>query len=165
MLQFDTIVTTVAGGSYAPFPFHDVDDYYHWASTQSVMGDIRVPVLALHAKDDPIITILPLDAAGFSVNPWIVFAVTDGGGHLGWFERSTSGGTLKRWYIEPTLDWLRAMAETVDVPSRSPPRRIIDKDGFLAEEGLPHVECRVESSGKWIPPAAGRGVNGLVQGL
>ena len=165
MLQFDKIVTTVAGGSCPPFPFSDVDDYYRWASTQNVMNNIRVPVLALHAADDPIITILPLDTSGFSVNPWIVFAVTSGGGHLGWFERNTSHRmALKRWYIEPTLDWLRTAVEKIDVSTMTPPRSIIESEGMLREEGLPHIGCQVISSGNWIPPI-GSDASGLVQGL
>ena len=82
--EVDAVVTTLTGSAREPFPFPDRDiaAYYHWASAQPYMDAVRVPVLALHAADDPVITITPVNS-GFPVSPWVVFAVTPGGGHLG----------------------------------------------------------------------------------
>ncbi|KIP07410.1 hypothetical protein PHLGIDRAFT_105769 [Phlebiopsis gigantea 11061_1 CR5-6] len=161
--EVDAVVTTLTGSARAPFPFpdRDIDSYYRWASAQPHMDAIRVPVLALHAADDPVITITPVNS-GIAVSPWVVFAVTPGGGHLGWFARR-GDGSLGRWFVEPVLEWLRATAEEMDVPGLAAPREIVESGGVLREDGIDHVECRVISSGGSTLVAAGSAA--VIQGL
>ena len=61
--QFDEAVTRLAGGSSPPFPFPTADDYYVWASSHKVLGDVKVPLLALNSDDDPIVSIEKVDNA------------------------------------------------------------------------------------------------------
>jgi predicted alpha/beta-fold hydrolase len=55
MKQFDGLVTVHAGGTSPPFPFKDVHDYYTHGSTHRVLGDVRIPFLAVNSDDDPIV--------------------------------------------------------------------------------------------------------------
>jgi predicted alpha/beta-fold hydrolase len=57
--------------------------------------NIRIPVLALHAKDDPIIANIAVPYEAFKKNPYIVMCATDIGGHIGYFEL---GGD--RWFTK-----------------------------------------------------------------
>ncbi|KAF2858454.1 AB-hydrolase YheT [Piedraia hortae CBS 480.64] len=70
--------------------------YYRDASSCDVLLDIRVPTLALHAKDDPIAADAGVPYQEIERNPYIVLAASAGGGHLGWFE--LGGG---RWHVKP----------------------------------------------------------------
>ena len=144
MRDYDGIITCIAGGDSRNFPFKSVDEYYTWASCLNLMADIRVPLLALHAADDPIITEFPQPAKGWAVPPWIVLAITAGGGHLGWFQDGTTNGHFERWFVKPAADWLRAM-ESVQLPDAAPPRAVNYKDGYWREDGLEHIACRVAS--------------------
>ena len=67
--------------------------YYRDASSVDAVFNIRVPVLALHAKDDPIIADIAVPYEAFKKSPYVIMCATDSGGHLGWFE--TGGG---RWF-------------------------------------------------------------------
>lgn len=61
--------------------------------------NIRIPTLALHAKDDPIIGDLAVPYDNFKLTPYVVLCTTTSGGHIGWFEL---GGD--RWYTK-TVSW------------------------------------------------------------
>jgi predicted alpha/beta-fold hydrolase len=63
-----------------------------------------VPLLAINAKDDPIVHKNPLDCG---LNPYVALAITKQGGHLGWFKDGMSARThdimivvdsQRRWY-------------------------------------------------------------------
>ena len=54
LVEFDDTITRLAGGSSPPFPFASARDYYTAASSHKVLGDIRVPFLAVSSADDPI---------------------------------------------------------------------------------------------------------------
>jgi uncharacterized protein len=67
--------------------------YYRDASSVDAVFNIRIPVLAIHAKDDPIITDMAIPYEAFKKNPYTVLCTTSIGGHLGWFQ--IGGG---RWF-------------------------------------------------------------------
>jgi hypothetical protein len=69
--------------------------YYRDASSVDAALNIRIPVLALHARDDPIISDLAVPYDGFKLTPYVVLCTTTSGGHIGWFEL---GGD--RWYTK-----------------------------------------------------------------
>ncbi|KAL4244830.1 hypothetical protein ABKN59_001501 [Abortiporus biennis] len=114
-------------------------DYYEKIGSVKVMENIRVPVLAINSWDDPIISreCLPIDKV--HQNPWIVLAVTHGGGHLGWFEsdKKIEGG-VGRWYAKPVRQFFSALIELGE-PPRPKPRLEIDDDGFVHLEGREDV--------------------------
>jgi predicted alpha/beta-fold hydrolase len=118
-------VAKVRGGKYlyefdrdltaTVFGYPTVGAYYRDASSVDNLLKVRVPVLVVHAGDDPIAPgeAIPFDEVGASVkyvgvtavakrelqvqaNPYVFMAVTEGGGHLSWFE--WGGG---RWFGKP----------------------------------------------------------------
>lgn len=157
--QFDGKVTRLAGGSSPPFPFPTAWDYYAWASSHDVLADIRVPFLALNADDDPIVQVLPVGAGG---NPFVTFAVTEKGGHLGWFERQQPSGELGRWVRGPILEWLRAIGDDLLMTERKiQPTHVVD--GYLKEIGREDIGCKeVEGGGRIFGV---EGEQGLIAGL
>ncbi len=77
------------------FGFTDGEDYYVKTSSQPWLeqGAIQIPTLALHSLDDPILhpDNIPWDVVRRSTNKAVVFAATQGGGHVGWFEDGHGG--------------------------------------------------------------------------
>ncbi|TBU42161.1 AB-hydrolase YheT [Dichomitus squalens] len=128
--------------------FRDQGDFYRWASSHTALSDVRVPLLAINADDDPIIRDLPVDAGE---NPLVSLVVTRGGGHLGWFasEKKFLRRRRARWVKKPVLEWLGAVGEDLSGdPSKCRP--VYENDGFLYEAGRPGLGCRqVEGGGKF----------------
>ena len=86
--EFDDKVTAYYCG------FTGVDDYYDRASAAHVVERIAVPVLLLHAANDPFIRITPETRRKISANPNITFVETEDGGHcafIGSPVRSSAG--------------------------------------------------------------------------
>lgn len=88
--EFDRAITAKT------FGYPTVGAYYRDASSTDNLLKVRVPMLVVHAKDDPIAAeeAVPYDEA--EANPYVFMVVTEGGGHLSWFE--TGGG---RWFAKP----------------------------------------------------------------
>lgn len=157
--QFDKAVTRVGGGSSPPFPFPTAWDYYVWASSHKVLADIRVPFLAINAEDDPIVQVLPVEAGG---NPFVAFAVTKKGGHLGWFETDEKTGYVRRWLRKPVVEWLKAVREDLIVEGRQDMSTHV-VDGFLKEVGRDDIGCKEVGKGGHVVGVEGEG--GLLAGL
>src|SRR5258708_12032467 len=103
---------SIIGGSFPPFPFPTVEDYYIWSSAHQSLAGIRVPFLAMNALDDPIVAEVPLHEAG--KNPWVGMCITKVGGHLGWFEGGGflgKGGPPNKWNVRPVVEWSYAIVE------------------------------------------------------
>jgi len=134
--EFDDSFTRIAGGPSPVFPFPSSKEYYRSMSSHHILKDVRVPFLAISAADDPIIRHVPVDGGG---NPFVVMALTSGGGHLGWFQ---AGGKdyVDRWTTRPVLEWLRLMGD--DAVHNPRGRKVfVDEEGWLREEGQPHLGC------------------------
>ncbi|KZT68995.1 AB-hydrolase YheT [Daedalea quercina L-15889] len=159
LTQFDDKVTCIAGGSSPPFPFPSAWDYYAWASSHEILVKIRVPFLALNADDDPIVQVLPIEAGG---NPYVAFAVTEKGGHLGWFEKVQSTGEIRRWVRHPILEWLKATGEDLVVKDRQI-KSLHIVDGFLKEVGRDDIGCKEVEGGGHVVGVEGE--EGLLAGL
>lgn len=69
--------------------------YYRDASSSDSLLAIRIPFLALNARDDPIAVDEALPRNEFGQNPYGVLCTTSLGGHLSWFE--LGGG---RWFAK-----------------------------------------------------------------
>lgn len=159
LVEFDNTITRLAGGSSPPFPFPSARDYYAAATSHTMLGDIRVPFLAISSADDPIASHVPVDATD---NGWVVFAVTKGGGHLGWFEAGKRFGTLERWIKKPVVEWIRAAGEDLVVGERRG-RSLHEVDGFLKEVDRDDIGCKEVEGGGHVVGAEGEG--GLLAGL
>jgi hypothetical protein len=74
--QFDDVFTAPLHG------FRDADDYYARASAKPHLHRIRVPALALNARNDPFVPASSLPAAG-EVGPCVTLWQPAEGGHVG----------------------------------------------------------------------------------
>ncbi len=83
--------------------------YYRDASSCDSILAIRVPLLAIHAEDDPIAVGEAIPIEEFKQNPMTVLVTTSLGGHLSWFE--TDGG---RWFAKPIFNFLTRIAKEID---------------------------------------------------
>ncbi|KAI0439215.1 carboxylesterase-like protein [Xylaria telfairii] len=91
------------------------DAYYRDASSVDSLLNVRIPLLALNAVDDPIASYIGLPYPEASKNPYTVLCTTSLGGHLGWFE--VGGG---RWHGKPVYNFLSHMAFNIDHDSIDP---------------------------------------------
>ena len=66
--------------------FADAEDYYLQSSSKRFIQSIRVPTLLLHSRDDPFLPTSALPLSAIEVNPFLTLVLTDGGGHVGFFE-------------------------------------------------------------------------------
>ncbi|KAF8136337.1 AB-hydrolase YheT [Boletus edulis] len=136
---FDQVFTRIGGGSSPAWPFASALEYYEYASSHKVLGNIRIPFLSINAADDPVVQEVPVDAKD---NDWIVMVLTPNGGHLGWFETDDGWGQVRRWVCTPVIEWLRATVEDV-CQTRQNTKKLEEVDGFLTEEGSERLGCKV----------------------
>ncbi|KAG9084283.1 hypothetical protein FRC06_004137 [Ceratobasidium sp. 370] len=143
--EVDAHLTIVAGGRSPPFPFPTPDAYYEWARSDTHVDEVRVPLLALNAADDPIVRTLPVEAVSRSKS--VVLAVTPKGGHLGWFEGGQpwrSKQPPSRWVKKPVLEWVQATTEALIVVRREVGDEWVeDENGFIVERERRHIGFKV----------------------
>jgi predicted alpha/beta-fold hydrolase len=92
-------------------PMHDfasAQDYYARTSCGTVLPDVRIPTLVVHADDDPVVP-------GESVTPWlrdaspaVKVAWSARGGHVGWFGGLGEGAWVNTWAMNRVVEHLRA---------------------------------------------------------
>ena len=76
LYQFDDVFTAPLHG------FRDADDYYRQASAKPHLHRIRIPALALNARNDPFVPAVSLPTAG-EVGEHVTLWQPAGGGHVG----------------------------------------------------------------------------------
>lgn len=88
--------------------FAGASDYYRKASATQVIDEIAVPVLMLHALDDPFITITVETRKRIEANPQITLVETRHGGHCGFLgnARAEDDG---RWAENKILEFFRKL--------------------------------------------------------
>ncbi|RFU26266.1 hypothetical protein B7463_g10068, partial [Scytalidium lignicola] len=89
LYQFDRAIQTCI------WHYPDENIYYKDASSVGPLLDVRVPLLALNAEDDPISPYFGLPINEAKQNPYVTLVTTSRGGHLGWFQSNGS-----RWFVE-----------------------------------------------------------------
>jgi len=77
MREFDQIVSIHCAGCSPPFPFSDEWAYYAHASSHDKLDTIRIPFLALHSDDDPIVSWLPENTIAAAGSPSSSLAAAD----------------------------------------------------------------------------------------
>jgi predicted alpha/beta-fold hydrolase len=79
--DFDAHFTAVHGG------FENADDYYARASARSLIAEIRIPTLIIHAQDDPFIPFQSFRDSSIGENPFVTMLAPSAGGHVGFISR------------------------------------------------------------------------------
>ena len=75
--EFDNLVTAPLHG------FRDTDDYWCRASSKPDLGEIRLPTLIVHARNDPFLPDNHLPGPA-EVSESVSLHYTEGGGHVGY---------------------------------------------------------------------------------
>jgi len=155
--QFDNLITAPLYG------FKDAMDYYYQVSSCNVLDNIKIPVLGINSLDDPIVGPKYLPYANALRNPWLFFATTQGGGHMGWFSQNPDG-SLSRWYVKPVRQFLEALIEC-DLSPRPVPETIMDAGGKVWIVGRPDVSFRERDKQSLNLVTSGAGESHLFSGF
>lgn len=84
------------------FGFGDAPNYYATQSALRFLEGIRLPVLMVQAKDDPMIPFSIFESPEIRNSPWIQLVATEHGGHLGYISRNKP-----RFWLDPIIcAWL-----------------------------------------------------------
>ncbi|KZF21310.1 hydrolase, alpha/beta fold family [Xylona heveae TC161] len=105
--------------------------YYRDASSCDALLNIRVPFFAINAEDDPIAVKEAIPFQEIQQNPFIVLCTTSLGGHLSWME--LGGG---RWFAKPVTNFLKTLAEDIDLEALSNSFRDIHLNSYNPPKGL-----------------------------
>lgn len=90
------------------FNYTTVNNYYRDASSCRFIEHVRIPLLCFNALDDPIAVEESIPWDEIKINPYVVLATTDKGGHIGWFEHVWQP---TRWIVKPLAEYIVAMFE------------------------------------------------------
>ena len=92
--DFDSAATAVLNG------FRDAHDYYAKSSCAQYLRGIAVPVLEIHAADDPFMTpaVVPEPA---QLSPSVTLELCQRGGHVGFC--AAGPGLRPRWWLEERI--------------------------------------------------------------
>lgn len=80
MRSFDELVTRRL------FGYHTVNEYHRLGSCVLRLPLVRVPLICMSARDDPICPPQQIPHAEVVCNPYSMLVETSHGGHLGWYE-------------------------------------------------------------------------------
>ncbi|MGD0499584.1 MAG: alpha/beta fold hydrolase [Bryobacteraceae bacterium] len=89
------------------FGFGDAAHYYRTQSALGYLAGVRVPVLLVQAKDDPLVPFQVFESEAVRSNPWIHLLAAAHGGHLGFIGRAPcrfwAEHAILRWVSEQKL--------------------------------------------------------------
>ncbi|MDO5692724.1 MAG: alpha/beta fold hydrolase [Pseudomonadota bacterium] len=103
LVAFDEVFTAPLHG------FASASDYYRRASAKPVLANIRVPALALNARNDPFVPAASLPCVG-EVGRHVTLWQPGGGGHVGFCQGHAPGHVF--WLPRAVGGWLLAHAGT-----------------------------------------------------
>lgn len=86
--EFDSAITAPRHG------WRDAAEYYYVNSSIRFLPQVQVPLLVIHAKDDPMIPIGPYESVDWDVLPSVELILTEHGGHVGFH-----GQDQVPWYV------------------------------------------------------------------
>ncbi|RHY90185.1 hypothetical protein DYB26_004753 [Aphanomyces astaci] len=91
------------------FGYASVSEYYRDASSSQYLKHVKIPLLLLSAKDDPICihTATPFDDV--VANEYLMLAVTDTGGHLGFFTGNSVVDVPDMWSANVVAQFCNAI--------------------------------------------------------
>jgi hypothetical protein len=100
LYEFDQVFTAPVHG------FAGTDDYWSRASARPHMNRIRIPALALNARNDPFIPAGCLPAVS-EISPWVTLWQPPHGGHCGFPRGAVPPGNVLAM-PEAVLGWMAA---------------------------------------------------------
>ena len=98
--EFDEAFTVPLSG------YQDVFEYYSESSAVSRLGQIRVPTLLVHSRDDPLLPWRPLASPAVEKNPRLMLALSERGGH-GAFIEGARRDIDRSWAENRVMDFFR----------------------------------------------------------
>ena len=96
------------------FGFGTAANYYRTQSSNQFLEHIRVPTLAIIAKDDPLVPFDVYHHPAFTENPYLKLLAVDHGGHLGFISR----GNPRFWLDGVILDWVQQWSRDAQAPAQ-----------------------------------------------
>ena len=90
-------------------------EYLNYNSPLIHLNRIQVPVLFLHARDDPVIPEISVPHEFFGISEWCILLTTEYGGHCGFFKDFTPAS----WANERTIDFLKFIHKNGKMTSMS----------------------------------------------
>jgi len=91
--------------------FEGADDYYASAAAANVVDKIAVPVLIIHAANDPFIRMRPETIKSIGSNPNITYVETADGGHCAFVGEPDGDGYDARWAEREVVDFVKHVSE------------------------------------------------------
>lgn len=106
--EFDDAITSKAHG------FTDALDYYRRCSGMPLLSQVRIPLLIIHAKDDPFMTpeVIPPLA---DLPPGVEYQLTEHGGHVGFVSGSLRNPQM--WLEQRIPAWIAPYLSDFDPKS------------------------------------------------
>lgn len=101
---FDNVITAPIHG------YQDAYDYYRQCSAMPLLSQIKIPLLIIHAKDDPFMTpdVIPENQ---SLPDNIEYQLTEHGGHVGFVSGTWHNPVM--WLENRIPDWLSTKLDTL----------------------------------------------------
>lgn len=96
LAEFDTAITAPRHG------WRDAAEYYEVNSSARFLPGVEVPLLVIHAKDDPMIPLSPYEQVDWESLPNVELLLTEHGGHVGFHGR----GPIP-WYVPVIVGFLQ----------------------------------------------------------
>jgi predicted alpha/beta-fold hydrolase len=92
------------------FGYESVDQYYYDASSARFVPSVRIPLLLIHALDDPIIAFESVPIEAIRENPNCLLVLTKRGGHVA-FPEGIFPLMSPSWADRVCLEWLTALRD------------------------------------------------------
>jgi predicted alpha/beta-fold hydrolase len=99
IVDFDNVITAPRNG------WRDAAHYYAVNSAIRYLDSVRVPLLVIHAQDDPMIPLSPYRAVDWNALPTTQLILTQRGGHVGFHGRDANP-----WYVQAVGEFLSSIA-------------------------------------------------------
>ena len=92
--------------------YETLKEYLNYNNPLTHLRHIEVPVLFIHAKDDPIVPEVAVPYEFFGISDWCIMLTTEQGGHCGFFKDSSPTS----WADEQAVDFLKFIRKKWKAP-------------------------------------------------
>ncbi|EDO34154.1 predicted protein [Nematostella vectensis] len=97
--------------------FDDLIEFYQHNSSSNYLHNVKLPLLLLNARDDPIVPeqLYVSPKKHVHENPNAMFVVTEHGGHLGYYEGGLIGISDLTWLDRSLLQYILAVLSITSI--------------------------------------------------